>query len=567
VTGACTTSGTCPQGTITCEGALSVPSASPPLPAELTALRFHATFEVGPLASGKRQFATSFAFSALTGPGALESLNGDDDALDTVLQSFDAASATLQPEARSAASRVATAAARALLLTPEADEGNASLNADSDATDEVAQLYDAPSATLVNLRHAATDVALSPDVACVAVSEAGEQQDLDLDGNLDDAVLFAGTPTALLGGAPLENTRIPVTKLGSLGTRCVVLVPDVEGDVLALYDHATGGVQNTGQAAEDFVLGPERSLVAFRTPEAQQGADLNRDEDRDDSVMQVWKVLDAQLVNTERQAIPCDVAGCEAFQLGTIVESTLTFLGTEAGQAVGAGCLPQSPAGGCDLDGDGDGVGTVVHTVTFGDPVAFGVIPFTGRLDPTSPVFAGLLAGDLRICEELTECEAAVQGCAPLEDPGRFAGDPASVTPKPGCEARYDLDESGTLDCRADKLFCDGDPDGDGVFTQVDACPLEPDAGQTDQDQDLLGDACDPNDATPPPCQLDCDLNHDGSVDQSDIDLVFAARGTRAQGFAACGDRRDRDQSRLITIFDAALCQEQCDAPLCEPIP
>ena len=128
------------------------------------------------------------------------------------------------------------------------------------------------------LGRAATDVALSPDVACVAVSESGEQEDLDLDGDLDDAVLFAGAPTALVGGAVLENTRIPVLKLGALGTRCVVIVPDDGTGVLAFYDHATRGVVNTGQAAEDFVLGPERSLVAFRTPEVQQGLDLNGDD-------------------------------------------------------------------------------------------------------------------------------------------------------------------------------------------------------------------------------------------------------------------------------------------------
>jgi hypothetical protein len=563
VTGACTTSGTCPQGTITCEGALSVPSANPPLPPELAALRFRATFEVGPLAAGKRSFTTSFSFSALTGPGGLESLNGDADALDTVLQSFDAAGATLQPEARSAASRVATAAGRALFLTPEAEQGNASLNADTDAADEVAQLYDGPSATLVNLRRAASDVALSPDVACVAVSEAGEQADLDLDGNQDDAVLFAGTPAGLLGGAPLENTGIAVTKLGALGTRCVALVPDAGGDVLVLYDHATRGVVNTGQAAEDFVLGPERALVAFRTPEAQQATDLNRDGDLGDSVMQVWKILDSLLVNTERQAIPCDVAGCEAFQLGTIVGSTLTFLGTEAGQAVGAGCLPQSPAGGCDLDGDGDGDGTVVHTVTLGDTVSFAVIPFNGDLDATCVPFAEVFAGGVKICECLTECDAAQQACSPLRNPDRFGGEPLSVVPELGCEEQHDIDSNGVLDCRAEKVFCDVDGDGDGVFNQIDTCPVDPDAGQTDLDTDLLGDACDPDDESVPPCELDCNVNGDSYedaslIDQRDIELIFAAVGTNAQGFAACGDRRDRDQDRLITILDAAACVEQC---------
>jgi hypothetical protein len=43
--------------------------------------------------------------------------------------------------------------------------------------------------------------------------------------------------------------------------------------------------------------------------------------------------------------------------------------------------------------------------------------------------------------------------------------------------------------------------------------------------------------------------------------------GTRAQGFAACGDRRDRDQDRFITILDAAACVEQCSFEDCAEPP
>jgi hypothetical protein len=230
---------------------------------------------------------------------------------------------------------------------------------------------------------------------------------------------------------------------------------------------------------------------------------------------------------------------------------------------VGAGCLPQSPAGACDLDGDGDGSGTVVHTVTFGDPVSFAVIPFNGDLDAACVPFAEVFAGGVKICECLTECDAAEQACSPLRNPGRFNGDPLSVVPELGCEKQHDIDSNGVLDCRAAKAFCDVDSDGDGVFNQIDACPTDVDPSQPDQDGDSLGDACDPIDTSTLPCELDCDLSNDGFVSQTDIDLVFAARGTRAQGFAACGDRRDRDQNRLITIFDAARCQAQCNLPEC----
>jgi hypothetical protein len=174
------------------------------------------------------------------------------------------------------------------------------------------------------------------------------------------------------------------------------------------------------------------------------------------------------------------------------------------------------------------------------------------------------VGGDLTICEWLTECDAARQGCSPLEEPGRFDGDPESVVPKPGCEARFDLDSNGVLDCGTPKAFCDVDgPDRDGVFNQLDRCPTQSDPGQSDADQDQLGDVCDPDDQTTLPCNLDCNVDQFGEgefplIDHRDIAKIFASVGTRVQGFAACGDRRDRDQDRLITVLDARACVEQC---------
>ncbi|HET6304718.1 MAG TPA: hypothetical protein VFG80_08035, partial [Myxococcota bacterium] len=174
--------------------------------------------------------------------------------------------------------------------------------------------------------------------------------------------------------------------------------------------------------------------------------------------------------------------------------------------------------------------------------------------------------------ECLTECNAAEQACSPLRNPGRFNGDPLSVVPELGCEKQHDIDSNGVLDCRAAKVFCDVDSDGDGVFNQIDACPVVFDSGQTDLDEDLLGDACDPIQQPVSPCDLDCNVNGDflGSeeepvslIDHRDIELIFAAVGTRAQGFAACGDRRDRDRDRFITILDAAACVEQCSFEDC----
>lgn len=61
-----------------------------------------------------------------------------------------------------------------------------------------------------------------------------------------------------------------------------------------------------------------------------------------------------------------------------------------------------------------------------------------------------------------------------------------------------------------------------------------------------------------------CDVNADAVVDRSDVDAIFAARGTPASG---PDDVRDDDGDGQITILDARACTQRCDQPDCAPPP
>ncbi len=59
---------------------------------------------------------------------------------------------------------------------------------------------------------------------------------------------------------------------------------------------------------------------------------------------------------------------------------------------------------------------------------------------------------------------------------------------------------------------------------------------------------------------LACDANGDGSIDKSDIDLIVAARNTRASG---ASDVRDVDGDGMITVGDARICALRCTRARC----
>jgi hypothetical protein len=59
-----------------------------------------------------------------------------------------------------------------------------------------------------------------------------------------------------------------------------------------------------------------------------------------------------------------------------------------------------------------------------------------------------------------------------------------------------------------------------------------------------------------------CDANADGFIDQSDVNVIFAARGQSAIGST---DARDNDGSGAIDVLDSRACALQCGKPRCQP--
>jgi hypothetical protein len=544
-----------------------------------------------------------------TGMGA--QLNADADASDTVLQAFATGVAPgLRPGARVAASAVVTGFGRALVRTPEVEEGNANLNAtsllpgvladgDPDTDDGVLQLYDGNLDQRVNLGVAGPGGALSDTTLCALVDEA-EQNGSDLNGKngANDLVLVAGDIATLLAtptAESLTNVGIAATQVFVAGTVCVFTVPEaVEGDlngdgpddeVLMFYDLATGKLVNSGFAATRVQVGPTQELIGFRVPEARQGGlDLNLDLDANDEVMHavaLQAVLDAApgsmiaaaVRNLGLQAIDCDLPGCETFRFGSILaDGTISFLGTEPGETIDRfDCLSTSTSF-CDFNGDVDGNDTVVHLVK---ATLMGAAPPTVKLVGSlalstvalqqTSVLPELGPQGTSLTIQITECEAARTACPDTRShqaPNGVIGPPLS-----DCAARLDVDDDGVLECSTERRYLAIDSDADGVLDLFDNAPFDFNPDQEDVDGDGVGDVIDNDPNSVLACELDCDLNEDGSKDQADVDAILAAAAAGEVVETECNDRRDRDGNLRITFADASLCKAACDRPDCSPPP
>lgn len=148
--------------------------------------------------------------------------------------------------------------------------------------------------------------------------------------------------TGCLAWTPLGS---PATALQVAGTAVALLT---EGGVIELFDLDDPPPQQQlivpTQKAEDFVLGEK--LLAFRTREAEQGANLNAsapDSDLADDVLRVYDLESKQLLTEPEQAvIPCPFEACDPRLPYRVDSDTVTFLTPEADQ------------GAQDLNGDED---------------------------------------------------------------------------------------------------------------------------------------------------------------------------------------------------------------------
>ena len=546
-------------------------------------------------------------FGRVYGQGtSLNSADLDDD--DLVLQVLRTGVPALSAAARTSVSAVAVRRGRAVVLTPERHEGGANLNAgspiaaapDEDLDDDVVQVYDAATDRLLNVRVAATQATID-EILCLAVPEAGEGgaggTDFTGDGSKDDDVLVVGRlieAGGALSAVELEVVPVPVGQVAALGKRCVfqqLEAPGFDGNgdgdfddaVLAIYDDENpspsplGRVTYTGRSAAGFATAQDSLLIGFPVCEASEGGlDLNRNGRATDCVEHIWDLSVAPgtttpLSNTERQTIECSGVPCERFT-GVSANGTVSFLGTEPGQAPnGAGCGPAvAPLGGCDLDGNQIGTDTVRHVarVVNGRIVKLSS-QFVSPTDTAGPSEEGASGTVWR--QRKTECEAALIECP--ETRSRYPSQVSNgfLTVTSACELAFDIDRTDPgLDCVTPRPWFVGDRDGDGAEDNVDNCQTKENPDQGDvRDGDLLGDQCD-NRVSPPP--RTCDATGDGFIDQTDVDRIFSERGSVAQGGRGDAedglpptDVRDPDEDGLITASDAGICAVRCDNPDCAP--
>ncbi len=492
------------------------------------------------------------------------SLNAaDSDITDTVLQVFDIAAQSYRSSARVPADVVAVAAGRAAILSSEAADGGVDRNFDGDATDRVARIVDGATGVVTETELAASAIAISDQIACIAVNEAAQGQGaLNGDGDTDDDVLFVRN----LASNQQTNAGIAVNPSGlaATGSHCVFTTPelleanspdlnndgDLFDDVLGAYDVATTTPTSFPYATADLVA--KGDLVAFRVCEADQGndADLNFDSDPQvnfgECVMHVLSLSTGDVQNTRRAASACTLPGCdpffEPFRVGTTTVSFLTQevdqgapFGVPAGTPLAVDCKAGGIPGECDLSGDGDGDDSMITVYNVRTGLSQ-LIPLS--VAPDVPPFPTEIGDSGVLYVQVLETQIGED----VNGDGEIADVPV--------------------------LVLVGDTDGDGALddslNRNDSCVEVANADQLDADRDQLGDgSCDPAPTQSLPGDVTCDVDGNGQIDSVDAALIFGDRNTTARA----SDPRDADASGTIDVLDVSLCRAECTYANCRTTP
>ena len=201
------------------------------------------------------------------GPGGSD-LNGDNDTTDRILHVYDPDTHLVTNVGPAVGGDIVVDGTQVAFLGSEADQANAHLNADADASDMVLEIYDTVSAVVTNTaRQARPGIQFSGGVVAFTVDEAAN------------------------GGGSLNGDG------------------DVTDKVVALYCTPSGtcpvpGLVDVGfEASTGFTLAD--GVLAFLTREAYQGfTDLNGDGDLIDTVVGVYRTADATYLDTGLAARP-----------------------------------------------------------------------------------------------------------------------------------------------------------------------------------------------------------------------------------------------------------------------
>lgn len=531
-----------------------------------------------------------------TGQGGATLNPPDADGLDDVLalQPTGAASAAGWLSTGQAGKSLDVSGPFAVLTTCESAQAGADASGDGDASDCNLQVVEgstgvalrSPVDTAGRRQPAQDFVAGAFARRCVVESATVCSTGADC-----DAGQFCSAASRCIAVAP-EPVSCAADADCANGARCL-------GDLVVAYRTREFDLCNANTAqltCQTFLTGTGTIEVGGLSGCSTASCDLNGDGDCCDDVLQAWDELQGRNVSAKMAVTPCGLQACDPRQPYRVLPESgkVRFLTREIKQ------------GSKDLNDDGDNADLLVQLWD----------PRTGDIKVEAQVTQ----------PPSTEPDPPITGGDPLsggERPGAGTGSGpgSSVFPTKGvCIETFGPPTGGSCaenqflqsglckrrvgTCRTDadcpvNALCDrsepvqvavADEDADGVSDPIDNCRRIPNPDQRDADEDGLGDLCDAAtcgngtvetadgeqcddgnlvdlDGCSRACTLDtrlCDANSDQFVDRTDVDLIFAARGTPASGPS---DPRDADRDGQITVLDSRACALRCDEAECAPKP